>query len=89
VPHIPTTFQVHVHPETPVSIVCAVSGDVVSPQVQTQFQVQLVGWGEALTGSQDGDDAGGCAGVPVSGGAPFVSEPPAWSVDPVEAAGSG
>jgi hypothetical protein len=92
VPHIPPTFQVHVHPETPVSIVCAVSGDVVSPHVQTQFHVQLLGSDEELGGSVDGAGAGACAGGAVSGVAPVVSEPPVCPVEPVEPvepAGSG
>jgi hypothetical protein len=89
VPHIPPTFQVHVHPATPVSIVCAVSGDVVSPHVQTQFHVQVLGSGEELGGSAGGTDAGVCAGGALCGAAPVVSEPPACAVEPVEPAGSG
>jgi hypothetical protein len=88
-PHISPTFQVQVHSETPGSIVCAVSGDVVSPHVQTQFHVQVVGSGEELATSVDGADAAACAGGAVSGAAPVVSEPPACAVGPVEPAGSG
>jgi hypothetical protein len=89
VPHISPRFQVHVHPETPGSIVCAVSGDVVSPHVQTQFHVQVVGSGEELAASVDGADAAACAGGAASGAAPVVSEPSACAVDPVGPAGSG
>jgi hypothetical protein len=89
VPHIPPTFQVHVHPATPVSIVCSVSGGVVSPHVQTQFHVQLLGSGEELVGLVDGADAGACAWGAVSGAGPVVSEPAACAVEPVDAVGSG
>jgi hypothetical protein len=89
VPHIPPTFHVQVHPWTPVSIVCAVSGDVVSPHVQTQIHVQVVGSGEELAVSVDGAGAGACAGGVVSGADAVVSEPSVPPVDPVEPAGSG
>jgi hypothetical protein len=57
-PQTSPRFQVHVHPETPVSIVCAVSGDVVSPHVQTQFQLQVEGNGEELSELVVGGGAG-------------------------------
>jgi hypothetical protein len=89
VPHILPRFQVHVHPDTPVSIVCAVSGDVISPQVHTQFHVQVVGSGElAPVPAADGDpDA--CAEGALPAAVPGVTDSPVCPADPVEPAGSG
>jgi len=41
--HIVPTFQVQIHPEMPVSIVCVIPGSLVSPQVHVQFHVHTDG----------------------------------------------
>ena len=42
-PHIPPRFHVQIQPWIPVSIVWVVPGSVVSPHVQVQFQIHVVG----------------------------------------------